>query len=39
MQKASENGFADFGAIDNSPYFASLNSDPRFQQLVRQDKK
>jgi len=39
MQKAFQSGFADFGAIDNSPYFASLKSDPRFQQLILEYKK
>ena len=39
MQKAFQSGFADFGAIDNSPYFASLKSDPGFQQLILEYKK
>ena len=39
MQKAFQSGFADFGAIDNSPYFASLKSDPRFRQLISKYKK
>jgi tetratricopeptide (TPR) repeat protein len=39
MQKAFQSGFADFGAIDNSAYFASLKSDPRFQQLILEYKK
>jgi serine/threonine protein kinase len=34
MQEALELGFRDFAAIDGSPYFASLRSDPRFQQLI-----
>jgi len=39
MQKAFQSGFADFGAIDNSAYFASLKSDPRFQHLILEYKK
>lgn len=39
IQKAFQNGFADFAAIDNSPYFVSLKSDPRFQQLILEYKK
>jgi eukaryotic-like serine/threonine-protein kinase len=39
MQKAFQSGFADFSAIDNSPYFAALKSDPRFQQLILEYKK
>jgi len=36
MQEAFKLGFRDFAAIDGSPYFASLRSEPRFQQLLRQ---
>ena len=39
MQKAFQSGFADFGAIDNNPYFSSLKSDPHFQQLILKYKK
>jgi serine/threonine protein kinase/Tfp pilus assembly protein PilF len=39
MQKAFENGFRDFGAIDNSPYFSSLLTDPRFQKMVQRYRK
>ena len=35
MQKAFQSGFADFGAIDNSPYFDALRSDPQFQQMMK----
>ena len=35
MQKAFSQGFKDFAAIDNSPYFSSLRTDPRFQDLVK----
>jgi serine/threonine protein kinase/tetratricopeptide (TPR) repeat protein len=35
LQLAFEKGYRDFAAIDASPYFASLRSDPRFQQLLR----
>jgi serine/threonine protein kinase/cytochrome c-type biogenesis protein CcmH/NrfG len=34
LQKAFDMGFRDFAALDASPYFTSLRSDPRFQQLV-----
>jgi tetratricopeptide (TPR) repeat protein len=39
MQKAFQSGFADFGAIDNSPYFSELRADPRFQQLTQRYRK
>ncbi|HLB90512.1 MAG TPA: tetratricopeptide repeat protein, partial [Terriglobales bacterium] len=35
LQKAFTAGFRDFAALDASPYFASLRSDLRFQQLIR----
>lgn len=35
LQKTFELGYRDFAAIQASPYFASLRSDSRFQQLVR----
>jgi serine/threonine protein kinase/tetratricopeptide (TPR) repeat protein len=35
LQTSLEKGFRDFAAIDASPYFASLRSDPRFQRLIR----
>ncbi len=34
MQKTFKFGYRDFAAINASPYFASLRSDPRFQQLL-----
>src|ERR1022692_1447431 len=34
LQKAFDMGFRDFAALDASPYFTSLRSDPRFQHLV-----
>ena len=35
LQRAFAHGFRDFAAIDASPHFDSLRSDPRFQQLIR----
>jgi eukaryotic-like serine/threonine-protein kinase len=35
LQNTFDFGFRDFAAIENSPYFASLRSDPRFQKLIR----
>jgi serine/threonine protein kinase/tetratricopeptide (TPR) repeat protein len=35
LQKTLNLGYRDFAAIEASPYFASLRSDPRFQQLIR----
>ncbi len=39
MQKAFQSGFADFGAIDNTPYFDSLRSDPQFQGMMKKYRK
>ena len=39
LQKAFEAGFHDFAALDASPYFASLRTDPRFQQLTQRYRK
>jgi tetratricopeptide (TPR) repeat protein len=36
MQAAFKLGFRDFAALDASPYFANLRSDPRYQQLLSQ---
>ena len=35
LQRTFNLGYRDFAAIDASPYFATLRSDPRFQQLIR----
>ena len=39
LQKAFDGGFRDFAALDNSPYFSSLRSDPRFQQLIQRYRR
>jgi serine/threonine protein kinase len=39
LQKAFDAGFNDFTALDASPYFASLRTDPRFQQLAQRYRK
>jgi serine/threonine protein kinase/tetratricopeptide (TPR) repeat protein len=39
LQKTFELGFHDFVALDSSPYFASLQTDPRFQQLIARYRK
>jgi len=39
MQKAFQAGFADFAAIDDSPYFDSLRHDPHFQQMLNTHRK
>ena len=35
LEKAFTANFRDFAAIDASPYFSSLRSDPRYQKLLR----
>jgi tetratricopeptide (TPR) repeat protein len=39
LQKAFTAGYRDFAAIDASPYFQTLRSDPRFQQLVQRYRR
>jgi eukaryotic-like serine/threonine-protein kinase len=39
LQKALDMGFHDFSALDASPYFSSLRTDPRFQQLTQRYRK
>jgi hypothetical protein len=39
LQQALQTGFRDFGALDASPYFANLRSDPRYQKLIAQYRK
>jgi Tfp pilus assembly protein PilE len=34
LQESFNKGFSDFAALDSSPHFVVLRSDPRFQQLV-----
>jgi eukaryotic-like serine/threonine-protein kinase len=35
LQKSCELGFHDFSALDVSPYFATLRTDPQFQKIVQ----
>ena len=39
LQKAFDTGFHDFAALDASPYFASLRTDARFEQMTRRYRK
>jgi len=39
LQQAFGAGFHDFAALDASPYFSSLRTDPRFQQLTGRYRK
>jgi len=39
LQKTFKLGYRDFAAINASPYFAALRSDPRFQQLLNTYEK
>ncbi|HSZ62447.1 MAG TPA: protein kinase [Terriglobales bacterium] len=39
LQKTFELGFHDFAALDGSPYFSSLRTDPRFQHLEQRYRK
>ncbi len=39
LQKAFELGFHDFAALDASPYFSALRTDPRFQELTKRYRK
>jgi TolB-like protein/Flp pilus assembly protein TadD/predicted Ser/Thr protein kinase len=39
LKEALTAGFRDFAAIDASPYFSSLRSDPRFQQLLQRYRR
>jgi hypothetical protein len=39
LQKALAAGYRDFAAIDSSPYFSSLRTDPRFQQLTQRYRR
>ena len=39
LQQALQTGYRDFAALDSSPYFANLRSDPRYQKLVAQYRK
>jgi hypothetical protein len=39
LQEALTAGYRDFAAIDASPYFSSLRSDPRFQRLIGRYRK
>jgi TolB-like protein/cytochrome c-type biogenesis protein CcmH/NrfG len=39
LQQALNAGYRDFATLDASPYFSSLRSDPRYQQLIRRYRK
>ena len=39
LQQTLQTGFRDFAALDASPYFANLRSDPRYQKLIAQYRK
>ena len=39
LQKTLAAGYRDFVAIDASPHFSSLRSDPRFQELIRKYRR
>jgi len=39
LQTAFEHGFRDVGALDASPYFASLRGNPRYEETVRRYRK
>jgi eukaryotic-like serine/threonine-protein kinase len=39
LQKAFAAGYRDFIALDASPYFAALRTDPRFQQLINRYRR
>jgi TolB-like protein len=39
LQRTFNLGYRDFAAIDASPYFSSLRTDPRFQQLILRYRK
>ncbi|MFZ3340325.1 MAG: protein kinase [Terriglobales bacterium] len=39
LEKTFDHGFHDFGALESSPYFASLRGDARYEALVRRYKK
>ena len=39
LSRALQTGFRDFAALDVSPYFANLRSDPRYQKLLAPYRK
>ena len=39
LQKPFDMGFHDLAALDASPYFSSLRTDPRFQQLTQRYRR
>jgi serine/threonine protein kinase/Tfp pilus assembly protein PilF len=39
LEKSLAGGYRDFAAIDASPHFSSLRSDPRFQKLIEQYRR
>jgi TolB-like protein len=39
LKESFEKGYRDFAAVDASPYFSALRSDPRYQHLIQQYRR